>query len=61
MKNVWELLCVIQDEIRMMDPVTWHARKPEGKISPSTPLISLLPVTHQGGKIGLSQRREALV
>lgn len=37
-----------------MDPITWHARKSEGKISPSTPLISLLPVIHPGGKIGLS-------
>lgn len=43
MKNIWELPRVIQDETRMMDPVTWHARKPEGKILPLTPLISLPP------------------
>lgn len=32
MKNIWEPPPVVQDETRMMDPDTWHAKKTIGKV-----------------------------
>lgn len=40
MKNIWEPPPVVQDETRMMDPATWHAKNRKGL--PSTSPISFL-------------------
>lgn len=32
MKTIWELPPVVQDETRIMDPATWHAKKAIGNV-----------------------------
>lgn len=45
-KDVWELPHVVQNETKMMDPPTWHAKKPVGKVHHQHHPISLLPRIH---------------